>query len=115
MASTFLAPVAAVVSNVAWTTIGTPTPAGKVRRCDIRAVNVGAAASTVNVQLTDGANVVPCCQNHPVAYNDRDDAPDIEDAIELPPGWYVQGKAGAAATVSVRLTNLLETDLTDFS
>jgi hypothetical protein len=113
MAATFLDPVS-IVCSMAWQDLIAAPAAGKVQRWEVQAANVGPAASTVSIRLTNGVKTINRYANHPVTQNDRDDAPEMEPLIILKAGWKVQVMAGAGAAVEVSAVNGIEADVTDF-
>lgn len=91
------------------------TPPGKIRIVKVRFANVGAADAYGNLVITNGVTSIQRAKNYPVPYQQSGSAPDMEEPIELPPGWKIQAMASANGVVEASATNLKEADLSDFS
>lgn len=80
--------------------------ADKVRCVDVRAANYGAADSTVDLVLTDGATVIYRARGYPVPFQNVGSAPDLEQRLTIPAGWKLQARAGATGVVEVSVTGV---------
>lgn len=89
--------------------------AGKIRKCNVRFANVGAANGYGHLFMTNGTVTITRAKNYPVPFQDPGSAPDMEQAIEVPPGWKLQVQASANGVVEASVTNLKEIDIADFN
>jgi hypothetical protein len=112
MSATILTPVTLVLTTVL-TDITSATPAGKVRRYDVRYANVGVADAYGDLVLTDGVTVINRAKSYPVPYQAAGSAPDIEQGIVVPAGWKLRGKSSLATTLEASVIGV-EADATDF-
>lgn len=112
MSATILTP-ASVVCTTSLADLFSNVATGKVRKINVRAANVGAAAANLDLTLYNGTTTVYRCKNYPVGYNDTTAAPDVESGLVIPAGWRIQVKASAGSNIEVSYDGV-EADATDF-
>ena len=89
---TILTP-AVIIGSAAFQQIGVAVPAAKVRSYWLRAVlNTGVATVYAQWRLNNGTlNMIrgPAA-GYPITYQAADSAPDLEQNLLLPAGWYLE-------------------------
>lgn len=114
MPATFPNPVVLAVTTVL-SDLGVVTPAGKVRKVDVRFSNIGSADAYGDLVVTNGSITLQRAKNYPVPFQAAGSAPDMELQLILPAGFKLQARASANSTIEAGITNIVETDLSDFT
>jgi len=107
MAASVFEPPVTLTCTTGLSDLGVVVPSGKVRRYDVRAVNIGSADVFVDVFAVDpasGANSHYRCKNFPLRFQDVSGAVDVDLAFFLPAGWKLQAKASASSSAQVTAT-----------
>lgn len=112
MAATFLPPVT-LVCTTSLVDLGVVVPTAKVRRYDVRAVNIGSGDVYVDLWAIDpaaGANSHPRAKNFLIPFQTSNSAIDLETGFMLPAGWKMQAKASAASACQVTASLVEDTN-----